>query len=191
MSTSPSPSFDQRVQQIEGLVAQIESSPDPKAQAAAREMVRVLLDLHAAGLARILDLLAQAGDGAPAALEACKRDDLVSSLLLLHGLHPEGLETRVRRALDKVRPYLHSHGGDVELLGISEGTVRLHLEGSCHGCPSSQVTLQTTIERAIYEAAPDVVAIEVDGLSEPEVPVGLVQLDLSPAKAAPASACSR
>jgi Fe-S cluster biogenesis protein NfuA len=97
----------------------------------------------------------------------------------------------VRRALDKVRPYLHSHGGDVELLGISEGTVRLHLEGSCHGCPSSQVTLQTTIERAIYEAAPDVVAIEVDGLSEPEVPVGLVQLDLSPAKAAPASACSR
>lgn len=177
MSTTVSQSFAERTQEIESLVARIENSSDPAAQTAAREMVRLLLDLHAVGLARMLEFLAQGGEGARAALDACARDELVSSLLLLHGLHPEGLEARVRKALDKVRPYLHSHGGDVELLGLSEGTVRLHLQGSCHGCPSSRVTLQTTIEQAIYEAAPDVAAIEVEGLSEPAARPDLVQLN--------------
>jgi Fe-S cluster biogenesis protein NfuA/nitrite reductase/ring-hydroxylating ferredoxin subunit len=85
-------------------------------------------------------------------------------LLILHGLHPFDLETRVRQALDKVRPYLGSHGGNVELLGVTaEGVVRLRLAGSCHGCPSSQVTLKYAIEEEIYKAAPDLTAIQVEG----------------------------
>ena len=73
----------------------------------------------------------------------------MGGLLLLHGLHPLDLEARVRQALDKVRPYLRSHGGNVELLGVDEGVVRLRLEGSCHGCPSSAATMRQTIEEAI------------------------------------------
>ena len=92
-------------------------------------------------------------------------DDLVASLLVLHGLHPLNVETRIARALDRVRPYLGSHGGDVKLLGVKEGVVHLRLEGSCHGCPSSTVTMKLAIEKAIEEAAPEVVRIEVEGAS--------------------------
>jgi Fe-S cluster biogenesis protein NfuA len=93
---------------------------------------------------------------------------VVGGLFLLHGLHPLGVEDRVRQALEGVRPYLRSHGGNVELLGVSDGVVRLRLNGSCHSCPSSAVTMQQTIEEAIYGKAPEVTAVEVEGAPEAE-----------------------
>ena len=94
------------------------------------------------------------------------QDPLLTSLLLLHDLHPIPVEVRVQQALEKVRPYLGSHAGGVELLGIDEeGVVRLRLQGSCHGCPSSLVTVKLAIERAIDEAAPEVARIDVDGIA--------------------------
>jgi Fe-S cluster biogenesis protein NfuA len=97
-------------------------------------------------------------------VDAFVEDDLVASLLLVHGLHPETLERRVDAALAGVRPLLASHGGDVELLDIDAdaGAVLIRLLGSCDGCPSSAVTLQSAVERAITEAAPEIVRIEVD-----------------------------
>jgi Fe-S cluster biogenesis protein NfuA len=106
-------------------------------------------------------------------------DPLVSSLLLLHDLHPVDIETRLLRALDKVRPYLQTHGGNVELLGVQDGAIRLRLQGSCHGCASSAMTLKLAIEAAIYEAAPDFTTLEVEGVVEQRPPSNLVQLDLS------------
>jgi Fe-S cluster biogenesis protein NfuA/nitrite reductase/ring-hydroxylating ferredoxin subunit len=62
-----------------------------------------------------------------------------------------------------VRPYLGSHGGDVQLIGISpEGVVQLQMLGSCDGCPSSSVTLTLAVETAIQAAAPEVSGIEVE-----------------------------
>jgi Fe-S cluster biogenesis protein NfuA/nitrite reductase/ring-hydroxylating ferredoxin subunit len=91
----------------------------------------------------------------------------VSSLLLLHGLHPLDLETRVAQALEQVRPYMRSHGGGVDLLEITgEGVIRLRLEGTCHGCPSSRVTLKFAVEKAIYAAAPDAAGLEVEGSAD-------------------------
>lgn len=176
MSTTDADSFAQRMQQVEELVQKIEQSSDATARAAARETVRALLDLHGAGLAKILELLGQAGDSGRRVLDQCAEDDLVSSLLLLHNLHPEKLETRVRQALDSVRPYLQSHGGGVTLLDITEGIVRLQMDGSCDGCPSSAATLKQTIEQAIYQVAPDVSAIEVEGATQQSAPSHLVQL---------------
>jgi Fe-S cluster biogenesis protein NfuA len=72
------------------------------------------------------------------------------------------VEERVRRALEGVRPYLRTHGGGVELLGVSDGIVRLRLEGSCHSCPSSAVTMKQTVEEAILGQAPEVAAVEVE-----------------------------
>ena len=83
------------------------------------------------------------------------------------GLHPLDLETRVRNALEEVKPRLGLHGGSVELLGVSpEGRVQLKLQGNCHECPSSRLTLRFSIEEALYAAAPDLTGLDVEGLPE-------------------------
>jgi Fe-S cluster biogenesis protein NfuA len=100
----------------------------------------------------------------------------VSALLALHGLHPWSVEERVNRALDQVRPYLGSHAGGVTLVGIDdEGVVRLQLEGSCDGCPSSLQTVRTAVEGAVADAAPEVTAVEVEGVVAEPTP-GLLQI---------------
>jgi Fe-S cluster biogenesis protein NfuA/nitrite reductase/ring-hydroxylating ferredoxin subunit len=162
--------FQRRIARIETLVHGVESIADPAARAGAEELVQALLDLHGTGLGRIMDIVAESGAAAPAIFGHLAGDDLVGSLLMLHGLHPEDCETRVLRALDSVRPYLGSHGGDVELLGIVGEVVKLRLGGSCHGCPSSAMTLKLAIEDAIYEAAPEVSSIEVEGVVERPAP---------------------
>src|ERR671928_1122303 len=104
-------------------------------------------------------------------------DELLSHLLLVHDLHPVDVETRVRRALDDVRPYLGSHGGDVELLGVEDGVARVRLEGTCNGCPSSTVTLRNAIEEAIMQAAPELERIDAEGVAEPEPQPALLQIE--------------
>ncbi|MFC7488518.1 NifU family protein [Knoellia sp. CPCC 206453] len=129
----------------------------------AEELVRLVADLYGAGLERILDITYDAGQLTDEVLAALAADDLVASLLLVHGLHPYDVGQRVEQALESVRPYLGSHGGDVELLEVSdEGTVRLRLLGSCDGCPSSSVTLKLAVEGAIETAAPEITRIEVE-----------------------------
>jgi Fe-S cluster biogenesis protein NfuA/nitrite reductase/ring-hydroxylating ferredoxin subunit len=121
-----------------------------------------LTELYGAALERIVAIAAEA---APDLVGRFVADDLVASLMLVHGLHPHGLERRISDALDRVRPYLGSHGGDVTLLGVTDApegmTVRLRFAGSCKSCPSSAVTLEFAVEDAVRAAAPEVVAIEV------------------------------
>ena len=175
----------ERVARVEALLAEIETLPDPAARERAIEVVQALLDVYGEGLARIVAHIAATDDGTLAG--ALSGDELVAHLLLLHDLHPVALETRVRSALDEVRPYLESHGGDVELLGVDEGIVRLRLEGSCNGCPSSAVTLKLAIEEAIHKAAPDVESIEAEGAAEAAPPAPqLLQLEISDALRRPA-----
>jgi Fe-S cluster biogenesis protein NfuA len=159
--------FRGRIGRIETLIEEIERFADPAAQAQAREIVQALLEFHGAALANLLGQIARAGAPGRSIMEAIARDDLAANLLLLYDLHPHDLRARVSQALERVRPQLHGHGGDVELLGVDEGVVRLRMQGSCHGCPSSTATLRQTIEAAILDAAPDVSAIEVEGVVEP------------------------
>lgn len=164
------------MQRVEGLLRKIENLPDEEARSAALELVQSLMDFHGAGLDRLMEIIAEAGEPGYAVFDKFAHDDLVGSLLLLYNLHPVPLETRVMQALDKVRPYLDSHGGNVELIGISNDVVRLRLEGSCKSCPSSSMTLKLAIEEAIMAAAPDVVAIEAEGVTEKAAPTGFVQI---------------
>lgn len=175
MTISEEKEFQEGVRRIETLIQEIERFADQNAQAKAKELVQSLMDLHGAGLDRIMDIVSQAGETGSTIIDRFTRDDLVSNLLLLYGLHPLDLKARVLQALDKVRPYLNSHGGNVELLGVAEreGVVRLRLQGSCKSCPSSAVTLKLAIEEAIYEACPDVTAIEAEGVEQPS-PSGTV-----------------
>ncbi|MCV7178114.1 NifU family protein [Mycolicibacterium sphagni] len=130
----------------------------PVARERAEQLVREVVDLYGAGLARVLQIAAQHD---PAVVEHCATDDLVASLMLVHGLHPHDVHRRVADALDSVRPYLGSHGGDVELLEIIGGTARLRFAGSCKSCASSAVTLELTVEDAVRSAAPEISEIEV------------------------------
>jgi Fe-S cluster biogenesis protein NfuA/nitrite reductase/ring-hydroxylating ferredoxin subunit len=169
----------QLIQRIEELVGRIEAMSDPEARAIGIELLQSLMELNGAGLERMLEMTAETGFAGQSLIDGFARDEMVRGLLLLYGLHPVALETRVAEALVKVRPYLQSHGGNVEVLGIEEGVVRLRLEGSCKSCPSSAMTLKLAIEEAIYEAAPDVTSIEAEGVLEPPAPSSLVQLGRS------------
>jgi Fe-S cluster biogenesis protein NfuA/nitrite reductase/ring-hydroxylating ferredoxin subunit len=158
---------------IEALLDEVETLADPAARETTIALVQELLELYGEGLARVVEraddeLLARLAD-----------DELVGHLLLLHGLHPIALEARVRGALEQVRPYLASHGGGVELLGIEEGVARLRLHGSCNGCPSSTATLRLAIEDAIHKAAPDVERIDAEGAVEPAPAPTLLTLEVS------------
>ncbi|MFJ2172453.1 NifU family protein [Streptomyces sp. NPDC087851] len=151
----------------------------PAARERGEELVRLVTDFYGAGLERLLDLVHEHGGLDDKVLAALADDDLVASVLLVHGLHPYSVETRVENALESVRPYLGSHGGDVELLGVTaDGAVRLRLLGSCDGCPSSSATLALAVRGAVEAAAPEISAIEVeDAADPPEAPGPLVPVD--------------
>ncbi len=125
----------------------------------AHQLVREVVGLYGAGLERIMALSGLSDD--PGLAERLATDDLVASLLLVHGLHPHDVRRRVSDALDRVRPYLGSHGGDVDLVDITDDTVWLRFAGNCKSCPSSAVTLELAVEDAIRAAAPEVSSIEV------------------------------
>jgi Fe-S cluster biogenesis protein NfuA/nitrite reductase/ring-hydroxylating ferredoxin subunit len=134
----------------------------PLVRERAEELVRLVVELYGAGLERLLDLAYEAGALSDDLLETLADDELVSGLLLVHGLHPYPVEERVGRALDKVRPYMGTHGGDVELIEVTdEGVARLRMLGSCDGCASSAVTLDLAVKDAVEAAAPEIVRIEV------------------------------
>ena len=148
--------------ELDRLLQQVQSISDPAAKNITSGIIQSMMDFHGAGLSRILDHLSQAGEIGQKVIAELAEDEVVSNLLLLYGLHPLGIEQRVRQALEKVRPYLGSHGGNVQLLAVSEeGVVRIEMQGSCHSCPSSAVTVKNSIEQAIYDKAPDVTSIEV------------------------------
>jgi Fe-S cluster biogenesis protein NfuA len=164
---------------IETLLDELFALGDPAVSARAEELVAAVVALHGAALQRMLEGL----DAEPGGADVVRRlaaDDLVANLLLLHGLHPDDVNTRVQAALDRVRPYLGAHAGGIEFLGVDEhGVAQLQLKGNCDGCAGSAATVHNAVERAVLEAAPDVVSVHVEGVVEPKpVTPGLLQIGM-------------
>jgi Fe-S cluster biogenesis protein NfuA/nitrite reductase/ring-hydroxylating ferredoxin subunit len=158
--TSNTPDIQAVGERVEALLAEFASTSDPTTAGRAEELVGLLVDFYGAGLARILELLDEQ------AVTPLLADKMVAGLLVLHDLHPQSTEERVLAALERVRPYLGSHAGDVEYLGLDpDGTVRLRLAGSCDGCPSSALTVKMAIEKGIEDVAPEVTKVEVEGVA--------------------------
>ena len=173
---------------VEELLGSLSTGGFGPAAAAAEELVGLLVGLYGDGLARITEVLAAEGEAGPAILAKLADDPQVEGLLLLHDLHPLDVDARIQRALDRVRPYLGSHAGGVEYLGVTDSVARLRLEGSCNGCPSSTVTVQLAISTAIEDAAPEVTDVVVEGMTAAPEP-GLLQIGRRPPDpAAPDSA---
>lgn len=154
---------EELVERVQELLGSLDEIADPFAQQRVQELIGAVLELYGAGLDRILGVVADAGEPGLPIRDALLDDGIVASLLLIHGLYPVALEERVTQALDSVRPFLASHGGDVELLSVEGGVARLQLQGSCNGCPSSAATLEHALREAIDAAAPDLLGLEVEG----------------------------
>jgi len=71
------------------------------------------------------------------------------------------MQDRIKEAIEEIRPYLQSHGGDVEFISFVEGVVNVKLQGACHGCAGAQATLKNGIQRILQEQFPeDVKSVE-------------------------------
>jgi Fe-S cluster biogenesis protein NfuA/nitrite reductase/ring-hydroxylating ferredoxin subunit len=155
---------DALVERVQDLQAQLEATGDSPARELAEELVSAVVQMYGAGLERVLEALLSGGEGGERIAASLAQDPLVATLLLIHDLHPVPLEQRVQGALDSVRPYMESHGGNVELLSVRDGIARIHLQGSCSDCSASAVTLELAIKQALEDAAPDLEGLEVEGV---------------------------
>jgi hypothetical protein len=161
--------LDEQQRRIDELIAALSALDDTRAREIAQALLQVVLDLHASGLARLAEIIAEVeGRDGPIAARLTQ-DRLVSAILLLHGLHPVDLPGRVRRAVDGLHATLGSQGMRVELVDATEDAVRVRLTRVPSGHPVAAAELQDAIERAIFEQAPDVAKVEVDGLPDVNV----------------------
>lgn len=146
--------LDQLLSRLEELLAEIETFDDET-----RDLVFELLDgidaLHRTALARLADALG------PQTLERLRSEEAVAWLLDAYAL---GVDQKAvaDEALEDIRPYIHSHGGNVEVLDVDQGVVRLRMAGACSGCTASAITLQEGIEQALRDHFPGFAAMEVE-----------------------------
>ena len=164
---APIDDMNRHGRRIQELMEEIESLPDTPARTLVNECMTSLLGFYGQGLERMLQIVKRSGIGGKQVYDELIQDRVVSGLLLIHGLHPVDLGTRLRTALEKIRPYMQSHGGTVELLSHEADFARLRLQGACKTCPSSAVTLELAVRHAIEEACPDLAGFEVEGAAAP------------------------
>jgi Fe-S cluster biogenesis protein NfuA len=160
--------FQEELQRLDAMLHEAEEVADPAARGRLQAIVQAVLHLHGVGIERLLEIVADSGDEGQKIVDACGKDDVVSGMLLLHGLHPADVEERILAALEAVRPMLHSQGGNVELVELQGETVRLRLLGSG---PSSPSTMRQTVEEAIFTRAPEVTVVDFDDTALKESPV--------------------
>ncbi len=158
--TAPS-NLQQQAKRLQELVERAGQLRDSSARTLVQDCLQAVLGFYGDGLARVLQVVQETGPAGETVRERLLTDPAVAGLLIIHGLHPVDLETRLRGALDKVRPYLERHGGNVELLSLKGEFARLRLQGHCKTCPSSAVTLELAVRKALEEACPDLTGFEV------------------------------
>ena len=146
-------------QHLDDLVQEFEALPFPQVRESVFDLLQTVDALHRAGLGRLLEFV-QDHDGG-ALLARAAEDPIVRALLTLYDFLPSDPRTEVESALATIRPYIHSHGGEVEVLDVVAGVVHLRLAGSCDGCPGSTVTLERGIETALREGFPGFAGISV------------------------------
>jgi Fe-S cluster biogenesis protein NfuA len=169
--------LQKQMQRIGKMVEHLESSADPNSRAMAKELLESLMALHGAAIERILEIAVNAGEAGESIIRKCGRDELVSSVLLLYGLHPENLTSRVTHALEKARTHLQSHSASAELVAIGDdGTVTVKLAVKAEGCGSSGASVRAFLEASIQDAAPDATSIVVKEVPSGPAFVPLTQL---------------
>ncbi len=179
--TGTEPTFEELAQRVDDAVAAL-ADLDPSARKTAEELQAAIEGVHRAGLVTIVRRLREQ-DATRAALLELVDDPAVHLLLSLHGIIRPDPVTHAAQVLDSVRPQLHSHGGDVSLVRIADGTAFVRLEGACNGCSMSSVTLRNLVEEALVQGVPSIIAVEVvkDRPSPTLIPVESLRIGRDPA----------
>jgi Fe-S cluster biogenesis protein NfuA len=156
-----------QAQQIEALLSEIQASPDTKIRDKSLALIQALMDFHSTGIDRMMEIVAESGQVSPIIFDKFANDDLISSLLLLYGLHPHELSERVEKALNKIHPYVRSQGGSINLVHLNNDTVTLVLDYNHQGNASSAAALKKAVEESFYESAPDAAEIRIEEINRP------------------------
>jgi Fe-S cluster biogenesis protein NfuA/nitrite reductase/ring-hydroxylating ferredoxin subunit len=176
MASTVAHPVDDAVEELVGRVQALQEALEAKGSSSTRdlaeELVSTLVQLYGEGLERIIGGLLADGEAGSRMATALSEDPLICTLLLIHDLHPVPLADRVQAALDSVRPYMASHGGNVDLLSLEDGVATISLKGSCSDCSASAVTLELAIKQALEESAPDLAGLEVEGF-DPQLITGV------------------
>ncbi|MFE4869140.1 NifU family protein [Streptomyces sp. NPDC056682] len=159
------PDVESRLARLDQVLEGIESAPGPTTRSAV-EAVRLLTEVYGEALARVMDH----ADGQLA--ECLADDELLGHLLVLHAIHPEPVERRAARAVERLRPAMQERGGDVEWAGVEGevGRVRLTAGGGCgSGCGSGGGTTDVTaaVREAVLAVAPELAAVEPEQVTPP------------------------
>jgi Fe-S cluster biogenesis protein NfuA len=155
-----------RAERIDELMGELDAIADPRIQSVARELLQSVTELHAEGLGRVLEILADS----PCAqvIHQLGNDELVGPLMALHGLHPLELPERIARAVQQAGVILEKQGCGAELLEVRDGSVRVRLRCQPQGCGSSPAALRAALEDAIYDGAPDLISLSIEEETIPQ-----------------------
>jgi len=158
--------FQQRAKSIETLVSKLEQAADPAIRSTAKDLLQAVMELHGSGIERALEIVHEAGEPGTEIIDRLGQDELVRGLLLLYGLHPLDMQSRVVQALQSANAFLRSQGASAELESIDEtGAVRVHFQVKSGGCGSGAASVKARIEAELQNAAPDASLIVVEDRS--------------------------
>lgn len=158
--------FQEQIKQLSELVTRFEQMPDSPQKATGKELVQLLMEVHAQGLERMLQMAFESSEAGSALIDRLGKDEVAGGLLLLYSLHPDALETRVHTAMERLRPRLSKLACTLDLVSIGDGALRVRIGKDRHSCGSSTGELRALVENGIYELAPDVASLEILGLEE-------------------------
>ena len=161
--------FQEQVRQLGQLITQFDQMPENPQKTACKHLVQSLMDVHGAGLDRMMEIVFENEAAGPAIIDKLGQDSITSSLLLLYSLHPDDLETRINKAVERMRPRLRKVSYSVDLIRVDEGSVEVRVAStsSGHSCGSTAKDVRAIVEEGVYELAPDVTSLEICGLEEP------------------------
>jgi len=168
--------FQEQIRRLSELVTEFEHLPDGPQKTRGRELIQLLMEVHAEGLERVMEVVFESREGGSPLVTRLGDDEVTGALLLLYSLHPDSLETRVNTAVERIRPRLRKLACVIDEVYIDEGDVRLRITKSGHGCGSSTSELRALVESGIYELAPEVASLEILGLEEKSA-AGFVALE--------------
>jgi Fe-S cluster biogenesis protein NfuA len=167
--------FQRKIQRLGVLVGELEQVAAAGSNSNAKELVQLLMEVHGAGIERVMGIIFESGAAGEAIIAKLGHDPIAQSLLLLYSLHPDPLETRVAMALENAAASLRKLGGEAEVVAIRDGAVELKLRGPEHSCGSTTSQLRSVLEECVYELAPDVTSLTI--LSPESETSGFVALE--------------